>query len=386
MKALHNNNRGSALLISLVVMAMLDLVALMAVDRSQTDFELSYNQLHEEQAFYVAEAGSQEALAAINVDNDWRAGFTRVGFGGGVYSVTLIDSSIDTTLFDTVIIRSTGLVDGGTARVELETAPAVYNPFKYALFGDDWIEFKNSSLVDSYDSDSGTYAATSEFDNGDVGSHGDIVAKNSADIGGDVSTSLDGGLDINDGTTVVGDTTSEAPEVYLPPISAEEFAAAETGNDNATGMSGSYTYNPVSHTLEITDTLVLQSGTYYFTDITTKNNAALELAPNAEVIIYVEGDIELKNSVTVNDGGSPADCMIYSSGDLLLKNSGDFYGTFYSPEGFADLANSGDMYGSIIAGTMTIHNSAGFHYDKDLDDFEKKDKTRMVVVSWGEIY
>ena len=386
MKAILYNNRGSALLISLALMAMLALVALMAVDRSQTDFELSYNQLHEEQAFYVAEAGMQEALVAINADNDWRAGFTRVGFGGGVYSVTLIDSSIDTTLFDTVIIRSTGLVDGGTARVELETAPGVFNPFKYALFGDDWIEFKNSSLVDSYDSDSGTYAATSEFDNGDVGSNGEIDVKNSADLGGDVSTSLDGGLDINAGATVAGDTTSEAPEVILPPISAEEFAAAEATNDNATGMSGSYSYNPVSHALEITNTLTLQSGTYYFSDITTKNNADLVLAPGASVTIYVNGDIELKNSVTVNDGGSPGDCMIYSSGDLYLKNSGDFYGTFYSPEGFADLANSGDIYGSIFAGTMTIHNSAGFHYDKDLDDFEKKDTGKMVVVSWGEIY
>jgi hypothetical protein len=277
-------------------------------------------------------------------------------------------------------------VDGGTANVELEAVPEVFNPFKYSLFGDDWLEFKNSCLVDSYDSDSGSYAATSEFDNGDVGSNGDIVLKNSSDIGGDISTSELGGLDINPAANVAGDTTSEAPEVYLPPISAAEFAVAQATNDNATGLSGSYDYNPASYALEITNDLTLQSGTYYFSDITSKNNANLILAPNAEVIIYVTGDIELKYGVTWNDGGVPGDCMVYSSGDLNLNNSGDFYGTFYSPDGNANLANSGDVYGSIIAGTTVIHNSAGFHYDKDLDDFRKKEFDKMIAVSWGEIY
>ncbi len=386
MKNLTGNNRGSALLISLILMLMLAGLGMMTIDRSNDDLDLSYNTLHDEQAFHVAEAGAKRALVELAANASWRTGFTNESFCGGMFTVVVRDSSTDSTLLDTVEVISIGEIAGGLSQVELTLVPDEFSPFSYALFGDDWVEIKNSALTDSYNSDSGTYAATAIFDEGDVGSNGDIDVKNSADIGGDLATSFEGGLDINPGATVAGDTTSAADEQTMPPVSAAEFAAALASNDNATGLSGSYSYNAGAKTLYITNDVTLQSGTYFFTDITFKNGATMELAAGAEVVIYVDGNIEVKNSATINDGGSPKDLQIYSSGDFILKNSGDCYATFYSPEGNADLRNSGDFYGSVIANTLVVHNSAGFHYDRGLSEVKRTGDDGFERVAWGDAY
>ena len=101
--------------------------------------------------------------------------------------------------------------------------------------------------------------------------------------------------------------------------------------------------------------------------------------------IYVTGDIELKNSSEVNDGGVPGDLQFYSQGDIVLKNSGDIYATFYSPDGFGDLRNSGDFYGSIVAQDILVHNSAGFHYDRQLQDIIRTGDGTLVVVAWRKL-
>jgi hypothetical protein len=384
MKALANE-RGSALLIALAVMALLTIAAITALDRSTTDIDMSYNQLHDDQAFYIAEAGVNRACAALSNDLSWRDGFADVAFSGGLYSVSLVDSAIDAALADTVIVTSMAEQNNATAGIEVYLVPVIFRPFQYAMFGDSSVDMRNSALTDSYNSDSGTYASTVLFDQGDVGSNGDIVLHNSADIGGDIATSEEGALSIHPGSTVAGDTTSLAPTQEIPPIPDEVFTAAEATNDNATGISGSYTYNPSTHSFLSSGTVIFQTGTYFFSDLTLKNTASLELAPGAEVIIYVTGDIELKNSTQVNDGGNPMDLQFYSQGDIVLKNSGDIFATFYSPEGFGDLRNSGDFYGSIVAQDILVHNSAGFHYDRLLSDIEWPSISGMMVVAWREI-
>ncbi len=384
MKALANE-RGSALLIALAVMALLTIAAITALDRSTTDIDMSYNQLHDDQAFYIAEAGINRACAELGNDLSWRAGFNDVAFSGGQYTVTLDDSATNAALADTVIVTSMAEQNEASSGIEVYLVPIIFRPFQYAMFGDSSVDLRNSALTDSYNSDSGTYAGTVTFNEGDVGSNGEIVVHNSADLGGDVSTSEEGALSINPAATVAGDTTSTAPAQDIPLIPDEVFTLAEATNDNATGISGSYTYNPSTHSFLSSGTVIFQTGTYFFSELTLKNTASLELAPGAEVIIYVTGDIELKNSTEVNDGGSPMDLQFYSQGDIVLKNSGDIYATFYSPEGFGDLRNSGDFYGSIVAQDILVHNSAGFHYDRRLSEIEWPTISGMMVVAWREL-
>ncbi|MEW6410975.1 MAG: PilX N-terminal domain-containing pilus assembly protein [Candidatus Zixiibacteriota bacterium] len=384
MRALANQ-RGSALLIALALMALLTVVAITALDRSTTDVDMSYNQLHDDQAFYIAEAGINRACAELSNDLSWRSGFTCVAFNDGQYTVTLDDSTTNASLADTVVVTSMAERNGASSGIEVYMVPIIFRPFQYALFGDSSVDMRNSALTDSYNSDSGTYAGTVLFDYGDIGSNGTIDAANGAMLGGDVATATEGGLSINPGATVAGDTTSTAPEQELPLIPDEVWAEVAVVNDNATGISGSYTYNPSTHSFLTSGTVIFQTGTYFFSSVELKNTASLELAPGAVVTIYVTGDIELKNSSQVNLDGSPMDLQFYSQGDIVLKNSGDIFATFYSPDGFGDLRNSGDFYGSIVAEDILVHNSAGFHFDRHLLDIEWPSISGMMVVAWREI-
>lgn len=381
-----NNNKGAAMLIALVLMALLTTVAIMAVNRSTTDVELSFNQQHEEKAFYIAEAGAKLAYYKLDEDLEWRDGYNDVNYGDGSYTVSITDSSTNSALYDTVIIRSTGTFDKGMTVIEIEVVPSTINPFSSAMLGKTLVEIKNSFATDSYNSDSGTYAMTVQNIGGDVGSNGDIVIKNNGYVGGNVSTSLDGGLSINNGATVTGDTTSSAPYFDIPDIPSSTYDLARATNDNLSGISGSFTYNSSDYSFVTSSEVTFTTGTYYFESFELKNKSSLVIPPGDEVTIYVNGDVIIKNSAPVNADGTPDDLMIYSTGDIELKNSSDFTGVIYAPNADVDLKNSADYYGALVANNIINHNSADFHYDRDLANLEWQSNNGVEMVSWGEIY
>lgn len=386
MKRIIKDNDGSAILAALALMIIITLVGIAAIDQATTDIDMSFNQQHHDQAFYIADAGLKRAVAKIAANPTWDTGFVNISYSNGKYTVNVIDSTTRPALLDTIIIQSFGELNSSQAAVETWLVPVVYNPFKYALFGDEWIDIRNSMSTDSYNSDSGSYATTVIQDEGSLGSNGDVFVKNGALVGGDAMTSLNDGLEINTGAAVLGDTTSEAPEQYFESISQSEYDWAEANSIASTGISGDYDYNPITKTFSASrGGVVLTGGVYYFSSFTLDKDASVTIPAGEEVQIYITGDIEIKNSGDVNPGGDPADLIFYSTGDLVLKNSGTLTSVFYCPDGSADLRNSSDFYGSICANDILCHNSAGFHYDRNLDDFFKKSETRKEQIAWREI-
>lgn len=380
---LGNNNRGTALILTLFLMGMLSVIAVMAVNNSNTDMELSFNSQNSGKAFYIAEAGAKRSLSQINNNPGWDSGYANISFGGGEYSVDVTDSSTNGLLLDTILLVSTGETHAARSIVEFTLAPEETHPFKYAMFGRDTVDIRNSLLTDSYRSDSGSYFATREDSCGDAGSNGNIIVANGALIGGDVTTSLDSGLSVNPGATITGDTTSTAPVQDVPTIPQSEFDAAAATNDNATGILGPYTLD-ASGAFQTTGAVTLTGGVYYFSSFVLKNSASITVAPGASATIYVTGDIEIKNSGDINPGGTPSDLMFYSQGDVILKNSSDAYAVFYT-DGIADLRNSADFYGAVVATKVLGHNSAGFHYDRLLGDIVKKSTSSWEIVAWREV-
>jgi len=380
-----SNQRGSAILIALALIGMLSILGIMAAKNSNTDIDLSFNQAHFDGAFYLADAGAKRAINELSADSDWRDGFHAEPFGEGFYTVTVVDTASDSTLADTVIVRATGLLDGAVSIVEYELVPDVFNPFAHAMFGDDGIEIKNGFATDSYNSDSGSYAATRDTLGGDVGSNKSVDMKNGSYVGGSVSNATSGGNSIHPGATVTGDTSDSHPEVNLPIVPQSEFDAAEISSVAGDSISGNYSYNSSTKTFQTTKTCTFASGTYYFSSMILKNSAEIIIAPGADVTIYITGDIEMKNSASLNAGGDPDACQIYSQGDFVLKNSGGMVCTFYNPEGSADLRNSGDFYGSIIANDIICHNSANFHYDRNLGNITMGGAGSLAVVAFREV-
>ncbi|MFH2037481.1 MAG: pilus assembly PilX N-terminal domain-containing protein [Candidatus Zixiibacteriota bacterium] len=380
-----HDEKGSALLITLSLLFMLSILGILALNNSNTEVDLSYNQSHVDGAFYIADAGAKHALCKILAVPGWDSGFTDVSFGDGMYSVFVVDSSTNAALYDTILLVSIGNIGASEVTVEYTLAPDVSHPFKYAMFGKNIVDIRNSMSTDSYNSDSGSYWTTRLTTDGDVGSNGNIIVKNGAFVGGDVATSLTGGLSVNPGATVTETVTDAAPEQDVPDIPQSEFDAAAATNNNLTGISGSYTYDPATYSLTSSGNIELGDGVYYFSDITLMNSASLTIAPGADVTIYVTGDIELKNSAEMNSGGDASDLIIYSQGDFVLKNSGDIAAIFYSPSGEADLRNSGAYSGSIVAYDIIAHNSFDFHYDRNLGKITREGDGDLNQVAFREI-
>lgn len=380
-----SQERGSALLIVLALMTALSLMAIMSADRATVDIELAYNQLHSEQAFYVADAGIKHGLAILENDFTWRAGFVSEPIGDGFYVLIVTDSTTDSALVDTVVLRANAVVMGSVASIEAYIVPINSNPFKYAAFAEDSIAIRNSSCTDSYNSDS-SYVASQLNNSGDIASNGNLFLKGSLTVNGDASTS--GGSIIMDGlATVTGDTISSAPiqDINVP---ESEYTWAESVNNAPAGFTGTYTYDPSTDSLSLTGTqkLVLSGGVYFFSSIFLNNNASIEIAPGEDVTIYLTEGFKLKNVSSFNPGGSPSSLIIYAKGNATeIGNTTEFRGAFLGMNTDLKIDNNTNVYGAFMTKTMQIVNTACIHYDRKLSEFSRPQIEGYQVVAWREL-
>jgi len=221
---------GSALLIVMALTIAITLIGMMSADRAAIDITMSYNHLNDDQAFYVADAGIKHGIAELENDVTWRAGFVSQSLGNGVYVVTVTDSTTDSTLVDTVVLRSDAVVMEAVSVIQAYITKAPPIPiFQYALFAGDSLKMDQNSCTDSYNADSGTYAATVDTLDGDIGSNGYIDLQGGSTVGGGASTHGDT-IIIEGGSAVMGDTTSTADEFPMNLIPSSEFTWAEANS------------------------------------------------------------------------------------------------------------------------------------------------------------
>lgn len=377
-----NNQTGSAMLVSLVVLLMLGLIGIASIQTSDTDFSIADNYQSGIKSLYIAEAGVELAYAVRRDTATWREGFADYAFGGGAFTVSIVDSTDSLALDDTVIVYSTGVRDAAVTSLEVHFAAA--RPFRWAAFGDDYLKVCGTSMTDSFDSDSGSYAATRRDEEGNVGSNGPVSICGSADVNGDAMTSDPGQMTITGSASVSGDTTTTAPVVILDPITAEEIAWAKANSNAPAGLSGGYTYNNGTKNLRVNpgQTLTMQSGVYYFNDIDI--NGTIQLAAGAEVQVYLGGDAFLQAQSRINVGNKPARFQVFSVGDdFRVAGGAEFWGVLYAPETSFRLTGGADLYGSFIANVSDDVGGSSFHFDRSLKDL-KRSRT-LHKISWREI-
>jgi hypothetical protein len=388
MKPTLRNQRGSALLVTMVIMGMLCLAGYVAIDNANTDVAISYNESHQQSAFYVAEAGAKKAFVAINDDNSWRKGYNSASFGDGTFAVTLADSATKAGLVDTVVIRSRGTVSNSVADVEIWTIPEYLYPYRYGLFADGGITFDKDGCTDSWSSDSGTYALTSKPSEGDIGTNGTINISTGVSIGGDANTAEGGSITITGTGKVLGDTSTTKDSVKLDAIPSTEYDWAKGVSKATTGISGSgYAYNNGTKILSggANSNIVLQSGVYYFSSITLGQGSKITLASGANVKIYVNSDITLGKNTQVNNLGLPSNFQVFSKLGTLKFNQGNiFYGTFYGPNGHVQFDQTTQVYGSVVSKTIKLDQTACFHYDRSLGRVKHGTTGEMLAVAWRE--
>ncbi len=389
MKAKLQTIRGSALLIALLLTGMLSLIAIMAIESSNTDIELSYSQSHLDAAFYNAEAGAKRAFVALNDNDDWRSGYADFGFGQGTFSVNLFDSLTTPSLADTVVIRSRGDVREAQAEVEMWTVPVYINPFVWAMFADSAITMDQTTCTDSYNSDSGAYAATVLQDEGSIGTNGRISTSKTVTIGGDAKTAVGGSITLGAGSQVLGDTSTTQDSVNIDIIPQSEYDWARTNSLAPLGLSGTgWSYNNGTRKLTMGSysSVVLQSGVYYFSEIVMGQGSTISLAPGAQVRIYMSGNIDFNQNGRVNASGAPQNLQIYSQGNLFQLDQGNiFCGTFFGPNAHIQYDQTTQVYGALVGNSIKLDKGACFHYDRNLAKIRHGTTGEMIQVAWKEL-
>jgi Tfp pilus assembly protein PilX len=372
---INKQPRGAALVIAMMVMAVLLLAGTTFLTISSTESQIASNEQASVQAFFLAEAGIHKALARLN-DPATPLPYTQeptTTLGGGNFQVTIVTVS-GCTATSARHLEATGTVPvrGGQAQAKIEvTADRVSYPYRWAAYSavtngivladpvmsldraEKELWLADDSLVDSFDSGSGSYsAATNSGPGGNIGANGDVNVDGGGEIQGNikaVESILLGGAVTVDGIQTQNSPTAETfPEVWSPTTPITDLIL--TGD--TTLPAGTSTYRNVS--VPDDTNLVVDGGvlTLYVTgSVSLGNNVRLGTHPGTQLRI-----------VTRSDG----DDSTYST--FIAGSNFRLYGSLYGRNTDVYLGEDSQVFGSIIARTFYANSRAKIHYDQAMAD------------------
>ena len=387
--------RGVALVIALLSMILLSIMGVTFLSMSGTETMIASNAVNSSRAFYLTEAAvslaKQTLRTSANWDNELAASpFTCPASIDGCSYQILNDAAdpggpTDDTN-DTVLIRATGQIQSATRVIEVAVTQMA-NPslFPNAVFGVLLVNISGDAELDSFDSRVGPYDPANPGSAGDAGSNGDIDLSGPSEVNGDATAG--GTADIVAPATVTGTVTSGAPPVSVPPVTP----CGPPWSDG-TGLSGTYTYNPVDGQLVVDgDNITVANGTYCFSSIDMKGNSSL--TPNGPVKINLTYQADFTGGSVVNTTANAANLAITSSfsgaGDgLTFSGDTQAYMTVYCPECKIDISGNSKIYGAIVGEVIVARGSTAIHYDEALGVSGGAGGGGWVfqVSSWKEVY
>jgi cytoskeletal protein CcmA (bactofilin family) len=365
MKALMQNKKGFALVTALLIMFALSVIGIVAVNSSIVENWMTTNTKVSKQAFFLAEAGAQEAKEIlrqrimdqgssltdqINLvkGGDGVLGtaddlpFVSKTLGAGNYNVKLTDDSGQTAL-GIITLTSTGSGPMNSRAVVKQGVQAVNNPpttetrtVRDPAFDVGIITNRDLLINGGAFLDGGTHSNRNTRINGTSTIHGSVSAV------GTITTS--GRVDI----------TGERRQNLLVGIPVPDVDSILLNNLRA--AAGVTNYHEGSFTLN--------GGTAV--------NSPLNLGNQ---VIYVNGDLTLNGhvfngtlvatgNVTINGSSQIingySDTAIISWGNIVMNGTTDCYGAFWSHGSFVQNGSS-NVTGSIVS-MWDITRNGDFHF------------------------
>ena len=308
--------------------------------------------------------------------------------------------------------RKTGVAVATPEASRLIEVIARPSSFENAVVAEGQVAMNNYKVVvDSYDSTDPNKSTGRLYDeakaqaNGDVATNGQIVNAGGAFIHGDVLT--------NAGTvTGAGNVTGEQRTDFyqdLLPVAKPTWSATSSNPayiDSSMTLTGGTKANPTRYkvgwvtltggrTLNITPSA---PGVESYLELWVTGNinmsgtGELLIAANANVKIFVEGNVSIIGNGIVNETQIPASLLLLGiapddgvTRTITLSGNGAFTGAVYAPSHAVALSgggSNGSYTGAIAAKTLTMSGNSALHYDESLvtGDFI----TDYKVASWFE--
>jgi hypothetical protein len=362
----------------------------------------------------LAESGMEEALWALN-NNSWASyaingttasrtigGFTYDNGATGSVTITItnydgsagtraISVNATTTLYDgTQISRS--LTSASTQAPLLTNAvAATTGTVKFTAAG-------TSSVIDSYESSRGTYAAQTPgysaiLTAGSTATSSATVQLTNAQVKGYVAT-LSTGPSYSTSAKLVGPTTPATTKIdtgrvstspYQPVFDIKSITGAGSTLNNPTtnstttigtaGATAASIYycsglNMVGTTKIVVDGPVklVITGTLYVG--LNGGTPSIEVTTNGTLEVFVSGDIAIYGNGISNLTETPKRAVIYGSNSLTapdMNTNTAFYGVIYTPSGDFKVWSNNAIYGAVVARNVVFSGTAPVvHYDLSL--------------------
>lgn len=389
------NQKGMALITTLIFIFILVTFVVALLTMTSNDSRLSTLQRESTRAFYLAEAGIEEAFWKLNTDVEdggeemliWRpTDEPAPGTATEYYQVTIVNIGDDdpsavppTKVTDDIKITSTGVVEGGqfstgrrTIEVTAEIDFLITSKYEYAILADKIILFQGTPGPDV---------------DGAVHSNDDILVSGQFDENYDGIATSSG--DVND----IDDTLTGLPTKPIPTIDYADLKEKASGNiilgDKILGNGESWGTEAIPLT-----------GIHYI-------EGSLEAKQGSEIWIHngaiiATGDVDIKEGSWMEhtrNGGyfNPDDystgLAIIAQGDIRIFAKGTVInGVVQSilpggtSEGYIELKNGCLVKGSVIADTVYVRNKCEVEYDPEIGLITSKGDEFYIKTSWREVY
>lgn len=416
---LKNNQKGfAAFLITILVFTITFSIAVSIFILTYNQLKISRNIISSTKAYYLAEAGIEDALLRLTKGMNWLSSYT----------LNISDGKADLEISD-IIGGSRVITSEGNFSKRIKKVNVVYsistdkiNFYYGAQVGDGGMIMGNGSLVQGNVFSNGSVTGGGTIANSitvagngnkiqgiNVGENATVHTCENADITGTLYYISGGSIIACNYGAAVDKGPNEIEDIPLP-ISQSQIdewltgAAAGGLNLNDVSISGVQSMGPIQigtpaqpKNLTLTNNSILKvTGTIYVTgNITTANNSTIELdvsyGPLSGVII-ADGVITVENNTTLRGSGQAGSYVLLLStkNDAtnpvinVRNNAGG--AIFYTNSGLIFLKNN--MTAREITGyKIQIENNTEIQYESGLQEatFTSGPGGSWEVVSWREI-
>jgi len=395
------SSRGSALVPVLVLTAAALTVAF-AFSRSTLGVQKTNREsLADRQAFFLAEAGLSEAFEALRAGRPGSVGSldAPARVGGGVLWVTSGDLGDDRR-------RLVATAMAGSGRYALEAVvlvePAQDPLFVATLNSDEPLTLNEGVLIDSFDSELGSYASqavnlrgTTPYadNNGDVRSNSDVIANARAVVYGDAVPGPGHSVSLSTGSYIDGSTAAAAEPFEFPAIDFPVFTPlgdySVAPAASATLAPGTYDFD--SFTIGKSGTLLVTGPATIVCDAFTGGKTAnLRIDARAgPVTFYVRGSYVHTSGFNADSvEGSPMAMafLIGGTSPIVFPSATKVRGAYYAPDTDISFASSSECWGAFAANRISMSNDMKFHFDETLlkhwGGSEADGKDPVSLLSW----
>jgi len=370
-KCLLSNQKGMALLTTLIFVFVLVSLAVALLTMTSNDTKLSTLQRESTRAFYLAETGIEKAIWYLNSSEENSLGLYFVGSLHGGSTTEFYDVSVsdidDTGQYEVKTLISTGkVVEGGeynkgTRKIEVKLkkgiAPSGGLNYTHAIFTNDDMQINGGVSVE-----------------GNIHSNGDLNVS-STDI-----FNLENGVATAVGTNDYGD--GDQPEQDYPAIAWDYFQdLAEREVDGGDYYDGDYTF-------EGADTIL--TGIHFIDgDVIIKNDIFLinaTIMATGTLVVLGSGDVTMGNDIEDHP------LALVAKGDITIGGSVHGEGIIQTEGSFTNNGNVNIQEGAIYAELGVFNGGGGVAfnicYSTKLLGLQV-DGTGIPVwkkISWREIY